>query len=122
VVRLLSGLPSHSPGRYPTQLDNSPVPLVVSRGPPRRFIRRFRPCLFGFLRSRWCCESVALLMLRDHGVKVSCETIRCWLRRGGLVYRWRPTLGRKDPQRQVKLDAPRGLLAELPDDETAVFQ
>jgi putative transposase len=62
-------------------------------------------------------------MLELHQVEVSRETIRRWLHRGGLVYRRpRPVLGPKDPERQAKLDTLRKLLAELPEDETAVFQ
>ncbi len=78
---------------------------------------------FGFLRSRWCCETVAILMLTTYHVEVGRETVRRWLRDGGLVYRRpRPVVGPKDPDRQAKLDALRRLLASLPDDETAVFQ
>ena len=64
-----------------------------------------------------------LLMLRDHHVEVSRETVRRWLHRGGLVYRRpRPVLGPTDEQRGAKLAELRKLLAELPEDETAVFQ
>ena len=51
---------------------------------------------FGFLRSRWCCEVVALLMLRLYHLDVSRETIRRWLHRGEMVYRRprRPEAGR----------------------------
>ena len=49
--------------------------------------------------------------------------VRRWLHRGGLVYRRpRPILRPKDEQRQAKLAELRGLLAQLPEDETAVFQ
>jgi transposase len=62
-------------------------------------------------------------MLRDHEVEVSRETVRRWLHRGGLVYRRpRPTLGPTDEEREAKLAALRKVLAELPADETAVFQ
>ncbi len=81
------------------------------------------PRLFGFLRSRWCCEAVALLILRVRGVAVSRETVRRWLHSGGIgLPSPAPILGPKDPDRQAKLDALRGLLAGLPADETAVFQ
>ena len=78
---------------------------------------------FGFLRSRWACGALALLIRETHGVSVGRETVRRWLRRGGLVYRRpRPVLGPTDEQREAKLVALRKVLAELPDDETAVFQ
>jgi transposase len=81
-----------------------------------------RPAAFGFARSRWSCEAVAVVLRDDHGVAVSRETVRRWLRHDGLVWRRpRPTLRPKDPQRQAKLDGLRRLLAGLPDDETAVF-
>jgi transposase len=112
----MEGLAGHKPGR-PFRFAADWVAVVVG------WVTGTSPRLFGFLRSRWCCEAVALLMPRDHGVEVSPETVRRWLHRGGLVYRRpRPTLGPKGPQRQAKLDAPRGALAGLPGDETAVFQ
>ena len=43
------------------------------------------PREFGFLRSRWCCEVVALLMLQCYRLDVSRETIRRWLHKGGMV-------------------------------------
>ena len=64
-----------------------------------------------------------VLMLREHQVEVSRETVRRWMHRGGLVYRRpRPTLGPTDDEREAKLNKLRTLLAGLPEDETAVFQ
>jgi putative transposase len=81
-----------------------------------------RPAEFGFARSRWSCEAVAVLLREDHQVPVGRETVRRWLRQDGLVWRRpRPTLRPKDPLREAKLDALRRLLGGLPDDETAVF-
>jgi putative transposase len=81
-----------------------------------------RPAEFGFARSRWSCEAVAVVLREDHATPVSRETVRRWLRGSGLVWRRpRPTIRPKDPQRQAKLDALRRLLGGLPDDETAVF-
>jgi putative transposase len=78
---------------------------------------------FGFLRSRWACATVALLLHEKYDLTVSRETVRRWLRRGDLVYRRpRPVLGPTDPERQAKLDKLRALLANLPDDETVVWQ
>ena len=62
-------------------------------------------------------------MLRHYDLDVSRETVRRWLHRGGLVYRRpRPSVKPDEEERRVKLAELRQLLAELPDDETAVFQ
>jgi transposase len=112
----MEGLGGHKPGR-PFRFAAYWGAVVVG------WVTEKAPRDFGFLRSRWCCEAVALLMLTTHDVEVSRETVRRWLRQGGLVYRRpRPVVGPKDPDRQAKLDALRGLLAGLPADETAVFQ
>src|SRR5262249_37082244 len=112
----VEGLAGHTPGR-PVRFAASWIATVVA------WVLNTSPRDFGFLRSRWCCEAVALLMLREHQVEVSRETVPRWLHRGNLVYRRpRPVLGPTDAERQAKLDKLRAVLAELPDDETAVFQ
>jgi putative transposase len=112
----VEGVAGHKPGR-PFRLAADWVKVVVD------WVTKHSPRDFGFLRSRWCCEAVAILMLELHQVEVNRETVRRWLHRGDLVYRRpRPVLGPKDPDRQAKLDALRALLAGLPADETAVFQ
>src|SRR5512142_3089409 len=112
----VEGLAGHKPGRA-FRLDARWMAVVVE------CVTTQAPRELGFLRSRWCGEAVAMRMLELHQVEVSRETVRRWLHRGNLVYRRpRPTLKPKDPGRQAKLDALRGLLAHLPDDETAVFQ
>jgi transposase len=81
-----------------------------------------RPSEFGFAKSRWSCEAVAVVLREDHATPVSRETVRRWLRQAGLVWRRpRPVLRPRDPQREAKLAALRALLAGLPADETAVF-
>jgi transposase len=106
----------HKPGR-PFRFAAGWVAVVVA------WATAFSPRDFGFLRSRWCCEAIAMVMLRRHNLRVSRETIRRWLHQGGLVYRRpRPVLKPKDGQRQAKLTELRQLLAGLPEDETAVFQ
>jgi putative transposase len=105
----------HRPGRRP-RLDASWLKLAVE------WVTQKAPRDFGFLRSRWCCEAVAVLMRKLYRVEVGRETVRTWLRRGGLVYRRpRPVLGPTDEQREERLAALRKLLAEMPADETAVF-
>src|SRR3954449_3821326 len=112
----VQGVAGHKPGR-PVRLAAGWIAVAVE------WVTTKTPRDFGFLRSRWCCEAVAVLMLELHRVEVNRETVRRWLHRGNLVYRRpRPVVGPKDPERQAKLDALRALLAGFPPDETAVFQ
>jgi putative transposase len=81
-----------------------------------------RPSAFGFAKSRWSCEAVAVVLREDFATPVSRETVRRWLGGAGLVWRRpRPVLRPKDSEREAKLAALRVLLAGLPADETAVF-
>jgi transposase len=81
------------------------------------------PRAFGFLRSRWCCEVVVILLAEWFTLEVSRETIRRHLHAAGLVWRRpRPVLRRQDPDREAILTRLRALLQHLPDDETAVFE
>lgn len=87
-----------------------------------RWVMEFSPTRFGFVRSRWTCETVAVLLWQDYHVRVSRETVRRRLRAANLVWRRpRPVLGPKDPAHAVKLGKIRGLLRGLPADETAQF-
>lgn len=88
-----------------------------------RWVLRHTPRDFGFLRSRWSCATLVLVLWEQHGIEVSAETMRRRLRGENLVWRRpRPVLGPKDPEYDRKLRAIRRLLASLPEDETAVFQ
>lgn len=81
------------------------------------------PRAFGFLRSRWCCEVIVLLLWRLHRLDVSRETVRRYLHQADLVWRRpRPVLQRQDPERETILAGLRHLLLTLPDDETAALQ
>src|SRR3954453_20622815 len=98
----VEGLSGHKTGR-PFRFAAEWIHVVVG------WVKSQAPRDFGFLRSRWCCEAIAFVMLRDHQVEVSRETVRRWLHRGGLVYRRpRPVLGPTDEQREAKLAALRG--------------
>jgi putative transposase len=78
---------------------------------------------FGFIRTRWTCECVAVILREDHQIKVSREMVRRRLRTAGLVWRRpRPVPGRRDPAYATKLGKIRKLLRELPPNEVAVFQ
>ncbi len=112
----VEGLAGHKPGR-PFRFAASWVATVVA------WVTQKTPRDVGFLRSRWCCEAVVILLLREHHLEVSREAVRRWLHRGNLVDRRpRPTLGPTDEEREAKLNKLRTLLAGLPDDETAVCQ
>jgi putative transposase len=112
-VEALLGLPHGSPGR----LKACWLALVVG------WLTSLSPRHFGFFRSRWSCELVALLLGKLHAVHVSRETVRRWLRQANFVWRRpRPVLKRKDPRRQEILQGLRQLLLHLPQDETVVFQ
>jgi transposase len=78
---------------------------------------------FGFLRSRWSCGTLVILLVEVCHLQVSAETVRRWLHEEGLVWRRpRPVLKPKDPQRKQKLRKLRKLLRNLAADEIAVFQ
>jgi putative transposase len=112
----VEGLSGHKPGR-PFCFTADWIALVVE------WVTESVPRDFGFLRSRWSCGTLALLIRESHGVTVGRETVRRWLHQGCLVYRRpRPVLGPTDEQRETKLAALRRLLADLPANETAVFQ
>jgi transposase len=86
------------------------------------WVLTLRPAEFGFARSRWCCEAVAVVLREDHHVPAGRETVRLMLHGAGLVWRRpRPALRPKDPDREAKLNALRALLGNLPGDEAAVF-
>jgi len=81
------------------------------------------PTDFGFLRSRWTCECLAVLLLNVASIRVSRETVRRWLHGENLVWRRpRPVLRPEDPRRAAILRELRFLLRNLPPDEIAVFQ
>lgn len=78
---------------------------------------------FGFVRSRWTCECLAVLVLGLGSVRVSRETVRRWLHGENLVWRRpRPVLRLEDPDRATKLRQLRILLRNLASDEIAVFE
>jgi putative transposase len=78
---------------------------------------------FGYFRSRWSCEILAEVLAWETGERLSRETIRRGLRRMEYVWRRpRPVVGPNDPQYAEKLGRVRQMLADLPADETAVFQ
>jgi len=126
---------SRTVARWRARFEQEGLDGLLDRpvGTPRRFgslwpalvvawLLDFTPRAFGFLRSRWCCETLVLLLWQLHQVEVSRETVRRWLHRHNLVWRRpRPVLRHPDSQRQARLDNIRAMLRDLPDNETAVF-
>src|ERR1700722_6310528 len=106
-----------TPRRRPSRLSRLWIGVVF------HWVTTRTPIDFGFVRSRWTCGTVVLLLKEDFGVKVGRETVRRWLHQKELVYRRpRPVLGPTDPQRPYKLRKIRALLRQLPAHEIAVFQ
>lgn len=127
---------SRTIARWRRRFAHGRVPALLGQpkgAPPRlaagwaavvvAWVTRLVPRAFGFFRSRWSCELLALLLWQRHGVRVSRETVRRWLRGADLVWRRpRPVLRRKDPDRETILGGLRQLLLTLPGDETVVFE
>ena len=88
-----------------------------------RWLLSFTPQDFGFFRSRWSCELLALLLREREGIRLSPETVRRGMHRMEFVWRRpRPVVGPRDPEHLMKLRQIRRLIAQLPSDETVVFQ
>ncbi len=86
------------------------------------WVRHRWPADFGLVRSRWCCGTVVVLLMELHSVRPSVETVRRWLRGGGMVWRRpRPVLGLKDPLYEAKVAEIRRVLASAPACEAIVF-
>lgn len=87
------------------------------------WVKTLTPRDFGYCRSRWCCATLAVVLMDTHRVTVSAETVRRCLHGQNLVWRRpRPVLGPTDPRRAWRLRKVRELLRDLPADEAAVFQ
>jgi len=96
-----------------------PFWLMVVAG----WLLRHTPRAFGFFRTRWSCGLLALLLWEREGIRLSPETVRRGLHRAKFVWRRpRPVVGPRDPQHAAKLRRIRRLVAQVPADETVVFQ
>ena len=64
------------------------------------------PQAFGYLRSTWSSELLALALNEYHGLDIHASTVRRVLRRIDFAWRRaRPTLCKRDPRKQEKLEA-----------------
>lgn len=71
----------------------------------RQMVRQ-TPGEFGYLRSRWSSELLALALEEISSVAVHATTVRRWLRRLRLVWRRaRPTLCIRDPRKRGRMSA-----------------
>lgn len=122
--------------RWKRRFEEQGVPALLgqARGPAPRYgvywirlviawVTEHTPRDFGFLRSRWCCATVVLLLWQEHRLTVSRETVRRWLHRHDLVWRRpRPILKPQDPEKEAILQRLRQQMAETADDEVWVFE
>jgi putative transposase len=127
---------SRTIARWKSRVELAGVSAILRPAPPPgtrlgswwsavvvRWVLEWTPQAFGFVRSRWCCKVIVVLLLDIYELQVSAETVRRWLHREQLVWRRpRPIVGPTDPEREAKLHALRQLLTALPPNEIAVFQ
>ena len=65
-----------------------------------------RPGDYGYLRSTWTSELLALVLRRQHGLSIHASTVRRLLKRLGWVWRRaRPTLCIRDPRKATRMAA-----------------
>lgn len=87
------------------------------------WVQTYTPTHFGYLRSRWCCSTLVLLLAREYNVQVSRETVRRYLHQSQLVWRRpRPTLRPYDDDYDQIVRKIKRLLNGLPSNEIALFQ
>ncbi len=80
------------------------------------------PGAFGWCRTRWSCQTLALELRARRGVKVSRETIRRWLHERGYVWKRARHVARDDdPERVTKLARIRHIAEHLRPSEVLLF-
>lgn len=88
-----------------------------------QWLKSATPQDFGYFRQRWTCDMLAEVLAWEKDIHLSSETVRRGLHRAGFVWcRPRPVLGPTDPEYTEKIQHLSELLAQMPDDETVVFQ
>ena len=64
------------------------------------------PQTYGYLRSSWSSELLSVALWEHHGLSIHPATVRSVLKRQGVAWRRaRPTLYKRDPRKQQKLEA-----------------
>lgn len=80
------------------------------------------PRLFGWVRTRWSCQTLALELAARRGVEVSTETMRRWLAQMDYVWKRAKLVAKDpDPERVEKLARIRYLVETLPKTAALVF-
>lgn len=86
------------------------------------FWLRQPPRSFGWMRSRWSCACLALMLAREDGWRVSAETVRRWLHQCGYVWKRASLVARDDdPDRNRLLARIRLCWQELRANEVLLF-
>lgn len=110
------GLKSLKPGRtthWPVSDILRILPLLVQRSPQD----------FGWLRSRWSTELMALVINRLFGIRLHRATLHRYLQQAGIVWRRAaPTLKIKDPHYEEKCLAIEQSLAQEQPDNPVFYQ
>lgn len=103
--------------RLPTPPEVDWLPAV------KTWLTTTTPQDFGYFRQRWTCDMLSEVLAWEKGIRISAETVRRGLHREGFVWRRpRPVVGPTDPEYDEKIGQLSQLMAQLPDDETIVFQ
>lgn len=103
--------------RPPTSPEVDWLPAVTT------WLTTTTPQDFGYFRQRWTCDMLAEVLAWEKGIRISAETVRRGLHREGFVWRRpRPVVGPTDPEYDEKIGQLSQLMAQIPDDETIVFQ
>jgi transposase len=80
------------------------------------------PRMFGWVRTRWSCQTLALELAARRGVEVSTETMRRWLSQMDYVWKRAKLIAKDaDPDRVEKLARVRHLVETLPARAALVF-
>lgn len=61
------------------------------------------PRAFGWMRSRWSCACLALMLAREDHLRVSAETVRRWLHECGYVFKRASLIARDDDPDRARL-------------------
>ena len=99
-----------------------PLGFTPTRQQSLRALLRQAPSVFGWSRTRWSCEALALSLQARRGFRVSAETVRRWLHALGWSWK-RAKLAAKDndPERVSKLASIRLLWESLAPRQVLLF-
>ena len=108
------GLVPEAPGRREWKASEEAFEVLAA-------LVKSSPSEYGYLRSRWSSELLAIELSRQSKTEVHATTVRRWLKRLGYGYRRaRPTLCIRDPKKSERMQAIAEALAD-DDPYTEVF-